>query len=126
MEEMYKVYVRIDELGRVLDVNSSVFLNDTTGWIEIDEGVGQRYGHAQVYYLPGALVDDRGLYRYKYENRRIVERTQAEINADYVEPEQPAPSDSDARIAALEKQVAEQAKLLASYEAAYAEGVQSA
>lgn len=102
MDEMYKVYARTDELGRVLDVNSSVFLNDTTGWIEIDEGVGQRYGHAQVYYLPDTLIDDRGLYRYKYENGRIIERTQEEMEADYVEP---APvADLAAEVAVLKQE----------------------
>lgn len=102
MEEMYKVYARVDELGRVLDVNSSVFLYDTTGWVEIDEGVGQRYGHAQVYYLPGTLFDDRGIPRYKRENGKIAERTQAEMDADY---EEPAPvADLAAEVAVLKQE----------------------
>lgn len=56
-------------------------------------------------------------------------------NDDYIydplpEPEpapEPEPEQTDSqRIAALEKQVAEQAALLAAYEEAYAEGVQEA
>lgn len=105
MDEMYKVYARFDEFDRLLDVNSSVFLHDTAGWVEIDEGVGQRYGHAQVYYLPGALFDDRGIPRYKRENGRIAERTQAEMDADYDEPEIQNGTDLQARIAVLEEEL---------------------
>lgn len=102
MEEMYKVYARFDGFDRLLDINSSVFLYDTTGWVEIDEGVGQRYGHAQVYYLPGPLFDDRGIPCYKLENGRIVERTQAEMDADY---EEPAPvADLAAEVAVLKQE----------------------
>lgn len=123
--EMYKVFILADEESRIAAINSSAFLTYTDGWIEIDEGYGDKYHHAQGNYLPNTLRDERGICRYKLEDGAVVERSQAEMDADYEEPEQPAPSDSDARIAALEKQVAEQAKLLASYEAAYAEGVQS-
>ena len=126
MEEMHKVFVRTDSAGRVTAINSSAFLRDTDGWIQIDEGSGYRHHHAQAHYLDKPIADERGIYRYKMADGVIAERTAEEMNADYVEPEQSAPSDSDARIAALEKQVAEQAKLLASYEAAYAEGVQNA
>lgn len=125
MEVMYKVYVCVDNAWRVTAINSSAFLRDTDGWIQIDEGSGYRHLHAQAHYLDKPITDERGIYRYKMENDVIVERTAEEMDAD-IETEQSAPSNSDARIAALEKQVAAQAQLLAAYEAAYAEGVQSA
>lgn len=124
MDEMYKVYARFDEFDRLLDVNSSVFLHDTAGWVEIDEGVGQRYGHAQVYYLPGTLFDDRGIPRYKRENGRIAERTQAEMDADCEATEEQTPQQDD-RIAELEKRLAAQEAELAAYREAYRQGVQS-
>lgn len=124
MDEMYKVYARFDEFDRLLDVNSSVFLYDTAGWVEIDEGSGQHYGHAQVYYLPGALFDDRGVPRYKRENGRIAERTQEEMDADYEEPGEQPPQQDD-RITELEKRLAAQEAELAAYREAYRQGVQS-
>lgn len=43
MEDKYTVYVRTDEAGRIIEVNSSAFLADTAGWTAIDEGYGDKY-----------------------------------------------------------------------------------
>lgn len=83
----YLVYIRVDDAGRVLAINSSAFVQDTEGWAQIDSGNGDRYHHAQGNYLPGPLADMRGVYRYKLEDGAIVERTQEEMDADWVEPE---------------------------------------
>ena len=32
----YLVYIRVDDAGRVVGINSSAFLADTEGWVEID------------------------------------------------------------------------------------------
>lgn len=82
----YGVYVRMDDAGRILAINSSAFLTDTDGWTKIDEGYGDRYHHAQGNYLPGPLMDDRGVYRYKLEDGEAVERTAEEMDADYTPP----------------------------------------
>ena len=87
IEQPYKVLVRVDDAGRVVEINSSVFVTDTDGWVEIDSGWGDRYHHAQGNYLPGSLMDRRGLYRYKLGHGKIVERTQEEIDADYTPPQ---------------------------------------
>lgn len=87
MEE-HIVYIRVDDADRVVAVNSSAFLQDTDGWVEIDRGHGDRYHHAQGNYLPGPLMDERGVYRYKLEDGAVVERTPEEMDADWVEPEQ--------------------------------------
>lgn len=42
----YIVYVRIDDIDRIISINSSAFLTDTNGWIEIDRGFGDKYHHA--------------------------------------------------------------------------------
>lgn len=98
----YIVYVKVDESNRVMSINSSEFLADVTGWAEIDSGYGDKYHHAQGNYLPGPLYDDRGICRYKLVNGRPVERTQEEMDADYVPPEV-KPTDTE-RILQLESE----------------------
>ena len=39
----YIVYIKTDEEGRIIAVNSSAFLDDTADWIQIDSGVGDKY-----------------------------------------------------------------------------------
>ena len=102
MDQPYKVLVRVDSAGRVVAINSSAFITDTDGWVEIDSGYGDRYHHAQGNYLPGPLTDNRGVYRYKLVNGRPVERTQEEMDADYVPPEV-KPTDAE-RILQLESE----------------------
>lgn len=79
----YAVLVRTDEQNRIIAINSSAFVDDTSGWVQIDEGDGDRYHHAQGNYLPLPLTDDRGVYRYKLADGHAVERTQAEMDGDY-------------------------------------------
>lgn len=79
---VFKVYSRVDDKGRVLEVGSSAFLRDLVGWVEIDQGAGDRYQHAQANYLPGPLLDERGICRYKLIDGALVERTKAEMDAD--------------------------------------------
>lgn len=111
------VYVKTDDANRITAVNSSAFLRDTDGWTEIDRGYGDNHHHAQGNYFEKPIMDDRGIYRYKLEDGKPVERTQEEMDADYVPPVH-QPSDRE-RIESLEAQ-------LAAYEAAYAEGVNEA
>lgn len=98
----YIVYIRVDDADRVVAVNSSVFLQDTDGWVQIDSGHGDRYHHAQGNYFDKPLYDERGVYRYKLVNGRPVERTQEEMDADYVPPEV-KPTDAE-RISKLESE----------------------
>lgn len=78
----YKVYVRVDNDGRVVSINSSAFVLDTEGMVEIDHGPGDRYHHAQGNYLPGPLLDMRGICRYKMVDGALAERTAEEMEAD--------------------------------------------
>lgn len=82
----YGVYIKTDTENRIIDINSSEFLTNTSGWTKIDEGHGDHYHHAQGNYLPGPLMDERGIYRYKLVDGKPVERTQAEMDADYTPP----------------------------------------
>lgn len=101
MEEI-AVYVKTDDLGRIVDVNSGVHLVYKGGWTEIDRGEGPRYSHAQSHYFDQRIRDDRGVCRYKLEGGRPVLRTQAEMDADAVPPAR-TPTDAE-RIALLEEQ----------------------
>lgn len=115
---IYQVFVRIDDKRRIISVESSGFLVDQTGWVQIDEGSGDRYYLAQGNYFAKPLTDARNVSRYALdENGKPYELTQDEMDADYV-PTIPQMTDAE-RIAVLEAQ-------LASYEAAYAEGVNEA
>ena len=98
----YVVYVKVDESNRVTSINSSAFLADVTGWTEIDSGYGDKYHHAQGNYFDKPLCDERGIYRYKLVNGKPVERTQEEMDADYVPPEV-KPTDAE-RISTLESE----------------------
>ena len=61
----YIVYVKTNSDGFIIAVNSSEFLRDTTGWIAIDSGWGDKYHHAQGNYFPEPIFTDGGVYRYK-------------------------------------------------------------
>lgn len=89
MNDVYKVYIRRDDAERIIDVNSDAFLTEYNGWVQIDEGTGDRYHHAQGNYFPAILYDDRGIPRYAYVpdgSPKWRERTQEEMDADYVPP----------------------------------------
>ena len=115
----YIVYVKADEQNRIIAINSSAFLTDLTGWMEIDSGYGDKYHHAQGNYFEKPIFDERGICRYKIvtfvdwpegkilheffcngEEYGIFERTQEEMDADW-DPPVPVP-DQTTRIEALE------------------------
>ena len=98
----YIVYVKTDDANRITAVNSNTFLTDTDGWTEIESGYGDKYHHAQGNYFDKPLYDERGICRYKLVNGRPVERTQEEMDADYVPPEV-KPTDAE-RILQLESE----------------------
>lgn len=66
--ETYKVYVKTNADGIITAINSSAFLPDVIiaadKWMEIDEGTGDRYHHAQNHYLDNPLIDDNGIFNY--------------------------------------------------------------
>ena len=82
----YIVYIQVDEQNRIIAVNSSAFLNDIDGWIEIDSGFGDKYHHAQGNYFDKPICDERAIYQYKFINEVAMERTMEEMDADYIAP----------------------------------------
>ena len=104
MQYTYTVYAQLDAQGRITAVNSSAFLPAPVpeGWVQIAEGAGDKYHHAQGNYFAAPLHDERGICRYKLIDGAAVERTQAEMDADYTPPV-PAPDP----VAELQAEVAD-------------------
>lgn len=94
MDELYSVYIKTDASGFVAAVNSSAFLTDTEGWTKIDEGCGDKYHHAQGNYFPSPILTDSGVFRYKFVDGSVIERTEDEIEAE-VSAFEPEPSKLD-------------------------------
>lgn len=97
-----RVYIKIDSESRVTAVNSEIFISDFSGWVEIDSGDGDRFVHAQGNYLPKPLIDENGVYRYKFENGIISERSTDEMAADMPVPEPMPPSNAELAAAIAE------------------------
>jgi hypothetical protein len=72
IEENVKVYIKVNENNEIIDIGSSDFIRDYTGWIYIDEGVGDKYRHSQSSYLDNPIINELGQYVYKYENNEII------------------------------------------------------
>ena len=97
-----RVFIKTDDKNRVTAVNSEIFIYDTTGWTEIDRGEGDRYVHAQGNYFPKPLTDDNGVYRYKYSNGIVSERTAEEMAEDIPAPVPEPPTNAELAAAIAE------------------------
>lgn len=106
MDDQYIVYIKTNDLGYITSVNSSAFLTDTVGWTEIDRGEGDKYHHAQGNYLDKPIMTQSGVYQYKMVDGSPVEYTPEEIAQQEADLPQPEPSDTEARIKALEEELA--------------------
>lgn len=71
----FEVYVKINSDGYITEVGSSVFIQDYTDWIMIDQNVmGDKGAHAQSQYFDKPLMNDDGTYNYSYVGGRIIEK----------------------------------------------------
>lgn len=61
----FKVFAKVNNEGFIIDIDSDIFLKDTNGWIQIDEGVGDKFVYPQTMYFNEPLIDDDGNYRFK-------------------------------------------------------------
>lgn len=86
----YIVYIKPNDSGYIVAVNSSAFLTDNTGWVEIDSGYDVKHHHAQGNYFPEPIRTRRGAYRYKLVDGAPVECTAEEI-AEQEEANKPVP-----------------------------------
>lgn len=99
----YIVYVKTNAQNRITAINSSAFIPDPSDWVEIDHGFGDKYHHAQGNYFDKPIRDMHGICRYKLEDGKPVERTQEEMDADWVVPEDKPTLES--RVTTLEEKV---------------------
>lgn len=83
------VYIKVSSSGDVVDVSKT----EQPGFIETD------------WELDGNLMDGRSVYRYRYINGRVTEKTAAEMDADYEQYPQYPKDDKERRIAALEEEL---------------------
>ena len=106
-----KVYIQTDTEGRIIRCEGGCTTPaDLTGWIEIDEGTGDKYNLCQSHYFEGGLYIMDGIPRYRWDGSAAVERTEEELEADRAAIPEPKPSKTvEARLTALEAE-AEQAK----------------
>ena len=111
---LYNVYIRIDENGCIIDINSDAFLYPTSLWVKIDSGYDDRCHYAESGYFDKSIRDERGIWRYKLVDGKPVERTKEEMDADYASRPAPPPSDKE-RIAQLEEEL-KAAKILLGLE----------
>jgi len=76
---MFKVYVKTNDNGYIVAINSDGFLKETSEWIEIDSGIGDRFYLAYGNYFPKPIMTEAGAYRYKMTDGKIVECSEKEI-----------------------------------------------
>ena len=72
------VYIKKDSNNVITNINSSDFLTDISDWIGIDEGIGDKYSHAQSQYLAKGICDGLGRFNYKYDNNVVTVLTESE------------------------------------------------
>ena len=106
----YGIYALADERGRVVAVNSEGLLESLDGWTRVGEYESD-VPYTQGHVLPGGLIDERGVCRYKLADGEITERTTEEMKADYVPPV-PTVTDTDLALIELAGIVAEQQSAL--------------
>lgn len=113
-----KVYIQTDDRGRILRCEGGYTTPaDLTGWIEIDEGTGDKYNLCQSHYFDGGLYTDYGIPRYEWTGEAAVLRSEDAIEQDrasVAKPEQP-PTQQETENSVWEE-----------LDAAYREGVNSA
>ena len=101
-EPKSKVYIQTDADGLILRCDGGYTTPaDLTGWLEIDEGTGDRYNLCQSHYFDGGLYTMDSTPRYRWDGTQAVERTEEELEADRTALPKP-PADIEARVAALE------------------------
>lgn len=101
-----KVYIRINKRNIVTDINSDVFINNTEGYIQVDEGVGDKYAHAQNNYLDKPVYDMQGRNNYIYENKFIRLMTDEEKELLF-KPQKLPPTEDELFKAMVLKELAE-------------------
>lgn len=87
MYEKSKVYVQINSQNLILRCEGGYTTpEDLTGWIQIDEGIGDRYSLCQSHYFEDGLYTEDGIPHYQLVDGAPLLRTEEEIQADCQDP----------------------------------------
>ena len=108
-----KVYIQTDNQNRILRCEGGYTTPaNLTDWIEIDDGVGDKYNLCQSHYFDGGLYTMDDIPRYKWDGTQAVERTEDELEVDRNDRPAPEPTtdeillelaaDHEARICIME------------------------
>lgn len=82
-EATSKVYVRTDDQNRIIDCEGGYTTPaDLTGWVQIDEGTGDKYNLCQSHYFDGGIFTEDGYPRYTLVDGKPALRSDEEIAAD--------------------------------------------
>lgn len=98
----YIVYAKTDSGGYITAVNSSAFLTDTTEWVEIDRGFGDKHHHAQGNFFPQPIITEGGAYRYKLIDGTVTECSESELLEQEEAQKRNTPPTLQDRVDALE------------------------
>lgn len=78
-----RVYIKTDDQSRILRCEGGYTTPaNLTDWIEIDEGVGDKYNLCQSHYFDGGLYTMDGIPRYKWDGTQAVLRTEEDLEVD--------------------------------------------
>lgn len=78
-----KVYVKVDENNNIICCEGGYTTpSDISSWIQIDEGIGDKFNLCQSHYFKDGLYTNDDIPIYKLENRKPVKRSEDEINQD--------------------------------------------
>lgn len=110
-EPKSKVYIQTDADGLILRCDGGYTTPaDLTGWLEIDEGDGDRYNLCQSHYFDGGLYTMDGIPRYRWDGEKAVLRSEEELEADRSAiPDTDPSTNLEDRVAALEADAAQAA-----------------
>ena len=106
MNEKSKVYIRVDDSGRIIRCEGGYTMCDietVSKWILIDEGYGDKFNLCQSHYFPIPLYEEHGIPVYKLDElNKPVERTHEEIAEDVaaLPPIPPSPQEIIAELEA--------------------------
>ena len=118
-ENIYKVFALINEKDEITDITGGILTDEApTGYVEIDEGTGDKYAHCQGNYFDKPYRDyylGVNIYFYTYIDGEVVEKTTEEIEADKAEIEASyvPPTTVEDRVSDLEISQEEQDEVIA-------------
>lgn len=79
VEEVFSVYVQVNENNYITAVDSDAFIEDLALWIKVDEGQGDLYKFAKNNYCKYGVIASDGSYNYKLVRGRVVYMPQTPV-----------------------------------------------